>query len=94
MHLHTNWNINFFHISIFTLPSTITQVQFTIPRNVLSMKLVDIMYRMPLTLDRCKKPNPMRGRKPETEDRAHNHRHKIDPYGGPCRGRMYAHYMY
>lgn len=29
----------------------------------------------------------MRGRKPETEDRAHNHRHKIDPYGGPWRGR-------
>lgn len=50
------------------------------------MKLVDIMYRMPLTLDRCKKPNPMRGRKPETEDRAHNHRHKIDPYGGAMEG--------
>lgn len=50
------------------------------------MKPVDIMYRMPLTLDRCKKPNPMRGRKPETEDRAHNHRHKIDPYGGAMEG--------
>lgn len=87
--LYTNWNSYIILIikHFFNLSSTITTVQFTISRNVPSMKPVDIMDRMSLTLDRCKKPNPMRGRKPETEDRAHNHRHKIDPYGGPWRGR-------